>query len=348
MEKKNIIVCDVKAPFVYGGANIHVDNLTAKLKARGHNVEKIVLPEFLNGDDEVIYTSYLWRGIDLNRYTRKNIDLVISLKFPSYYIQHDNKVCWLMHQYRDIYDFREHWKKENIVFKENKYRDELVKMDKLALGECKKVFANSKNVAARLKKFNGLDSEPLYHPPLLADKLHFNKFGDYLFVISRLESHKRIDLVIKALVHTDKKVKLFVAGTGPEEQNLKKLVHDLKLNGRVKFLGFVSDEDLIKYYADCKAVVFTPLDEDYGYITLEAFLSYKLILTTTDAGGPLEFVRNAENGFICDPKPELLSKKMDEVYSLSEDRLIEMGNVAFDTVSGVTWDNVIDKILEYV
>ena len=49
------------------------------------------------------------------------------------------------------------------------------------------------------------------------------------------------------------------------------------------------------------AIVFAPFDEDYGYVTLESFLAHKPVITTPDAGGPLEFVRDDDNGLICEP-----------------------------------------------
>ena len=44
-------------------------------------------------------------------------------------------------------------------------------------------------------------------------------------------------------------------------------------------------------------------DEDYGYITLEAFFAGKPVITHTDSGGPLEFVTHEHNGLVTEPNP---------------------------------------------
>ena len=49
---------------------------------------------------------------------------------------------------------------------------------------------------------------------------------------------------------------------------------------------YISDEEKLRLYANCLGVIYPPLDEDYGYITLEAMLAQKPVVTTRDAGGP--------------------------------------------------------------
>ena len=60
-------------------------------------------------------------------------------------------------------------------------------------------------------------------------------------------------------------------------------------------------QGLIDLYKGALAVIYSPFDEDYGYVTLESFLAHKPVITTTDAGGPLEFVEHETNGFVCEP-----------------------------------------------
>ena len=68
------------------------------------------------------------------------------------------------------------------------------------------------------------------------------------------------------------------------------------LDGRVRFEGRVSRERLAELYATCTAVYYAPVDEDFGMGPYEAFLSGKPVITTTDAGGPLDVVHDRETG----------------------------------------------------
>ena len=83
------------------------------------------------------------------------------------------------------------------------------------------------------------------------------------------------------------------------------------------FLGTVDDDQLIQLYKDALAVVYPPFDEDFGYVTLEAFLSRKPVITCTDSGGPNEFVVDGVNGFVCEPAPAALAAAINR---LADDR----------------------------
>ncbi len=124
--------------------------------------------------------------------------------------------------------------------------------------------------------------------------------------VGRLEGNKRVDLIVRALAHAGPRVRLVVAGEGPLRAQLEKTAEDLRVGDRVTFTGGVSEQQLVDLYAGALAVVFPPFDEDYGYVTLEAFLARKAVITTTDAGGPLEFVEDDVTGLVCDPTPEAL------------------------------------------
>ena len=105
-------------------------------------------------------------------------------------------------------------------------------------------------------------------------------------------------------------------------------------------------EDLIALYADCRAAYYAPLNEDYGYVTVEAFLSRKPVLTTSDAGGPLEFVSDAETGLVSAPEPGALADAMDRLWSAPTARLREMGEAGHARVRDINWDHVIDRLTE--
>jgi glycosyltransferase involved in cell wall biosynthesis len=118
----------------------------------------------------------------------------------------------------------------------------------------------------------------------------------------------------------------------------------LGVSDRIDFLGSVGEAGLIDLYKRALAVIYSPFDEDYGYVTLEAFLSHKPVITTTDAGGPLEFVEHETNGFVCEPRDEALAAAVNQ---LAGDRRLaaRLGDAGYDRARTVTWDGVIEKLV---
>ena len=81
-------------------------------------------------------------------------------------------------------------------------------------------------------------------------------------------------------------------------------------------------------------------------MTVEAFLSRKPVLTTTDAGGPLEFVTDGESGIVAQPEPASVADAIDRLWALPEAKLREMGDVGHGRVAHIGWDHVIDRLTE--
>jgi glycosyltransferase involved in cell wall biosynthesis len=140
--------------------------------------------------------------------------------------------------------------------------------------------------------------------------------------------------------------RLKIAGQGPLVDGLRKQIDGLGVADRVELLGFVSAEELLDLYAGCRAAYYAPLNEDYGYVTVEAFLSSKPVVTTTDAGGPLEFVVDGESGVVTAPEPEAIAAGIDRLWQIPEQRLRDMGEAGRRTVHDITWDHVIDRLTE--
>jgi glycosyltransferase involved in cell wall biosynthesis len=342
---RTVLVCEAQVPFVYGGAERHVRALVNQLRCHGYRAKKVSIPFKSYPKAELPAQAALWRLLDLSGANYEPIDLVIATKFPTYFVRHPCKVTWLFHQYRAIYDlcgtsFSEFGHSEADV----NLRQWLIERDTAALAESKAIFSNARNTAARLERYNGLRAEPLYHPPPLHDKLLAGPFGDYVLSVGRLEPNKRIDLVLRALACTPASLRLIVAGQGPEQPALERLAVESGVAGRVMFAGEVDDRRLVELYANAAAVVFPPFDEDYGYITLEAFLARKPIVTTTDAGGPLEFVEDGVNGLIAEPAPEPLGAA---IARLAGDRGLarRCGDAGFERARQITWDGVVERLV---
>mgnify|MGYP000848766910 CR=1 FL=1 len=341
--KKKIAVLHAQVPFVHGGAELHVYALKKHLIEKGFDAEIIQLPYKWYPANSLYNSMLAWRMLDLSESNGQKIDLVIGTKFPSYGAIHENKVAWVIHQFRQVYDLYN----TNIGYAGvpdgSHIRDHVKKFDKQALQEAKSVYANSKNVANRLERYTGIASTPLYHPPMLAGQYKSGEYGDYILSVGRLDPLKRNDLLLRAIAKTNGKIRAKIAGKGPELENLKKLAVTLKIESQIDFLGFVPDEELPDLYANAFGVYFAPVDEDYGYITLEAFFSQKPVLTCIDSGGPLEFVKDAENGYICEPNDEQLADAMMKLYE-NRNMCKKFGANGLDVVKGITWDHVIQEL----
>lgn len=343
MKKKRVAITIPQVPFVKGGAELHVKSLASNLISRGYEADILSIPYKWYPESSLYDNMLAWRFMDLNEANGKKIDLLISTKFPSYGVKHDNKVTWLIHQFRQAYDLYDSTNGLRMVENGSEIKRHVEKFDEVCLLESKKIYANSKNVANRLMQFNKISSEPLYHPPSLVGRYYSDTYGDYILSVGRLDQLKRNELLIESLRYCDKKVRAIIAGKGPEMDNLKKIANKFNLTNRVDFLGFVSDEELLNLYANSFAVFFAPIDEDYGYITLEAFLSEKPVITCYDSGGVLEFVEDGKCGFVCQNNSESLGEKINLLFN-DKKKCNDFGAVGYKKVCGITWDNAIDKL----
>ncbi len=344
---KTALVCAVQAPFVTGGAEILVGELRENLERRGYRVEVVQIPFRGVPVEAIVRQALVWRLLEVREASGIPVDLVIATKFPSYLVRHPRKVAWLFHQHREAYDlFGTPWSLLRDEPADRQVREAIRTMDTAALSECRTVFTISKNVSARLFRHNQLASTALYPPPHQLGRYRCDAYGDYLFYAGRLEPIKRLELALEALARTRSRARLLVAGSGTAEGDLRRLAERLSLTERVRFLGFVPAEELVALYAGCRAAYYGPVDEDYGYVTVESFLSRKPVLTTADAGGPLEFVTDGENGLVVAPDPDAVADGIDRLLASPESRLREMGEEGHRRVRDITWDHVIDRLTE--
>jgi len=344
VKRPRVIVAAVQSPFSDGGAERHVRRLTEELSRRGVESDLVTMPLIERERFDLVRSALAWRSLDLTEVGGRPVDAVIATRFPSYVVRHPNKVAWVIHQYRQAYDqFGTSYSDFTASAEDRRARETIAAIDRLGLSEAKRVFANSETVAARLRKFNGIASEALYHPPPLAGRYRTGPFGDYALTVGRLDGWKRPDLPLRALAHAPR-ASLVVLGSGPEEERLKRLARDLGVAPRVRWVPRADDETLLDLYAGARLVVVTPEGEDLGYVPLEAFLSGKPVLTTEDSGGPLEFVRDGETGFVVPPRPEALGAALSLAWDRT-DALEALGRKGLARASQLSWDRTIGTLL---
>ena len=336
-----IAVCRPQVPFVYGGAELMADELVAQLRLRGHEAETVSVPFKWYPGTRVLDQAFLWRLVDLTEADGRPIDRVIATKFPAYCVRHPNKVAWVLHQFRQAYDYD---RTELGQFSESPEDRATIRaverLDRTALGEARKVFATSRNVADRLARSVGIEAELLPHPP---QQLAYRTAEPEGFVLSvnRLDRAKRIDLLIEA-AHLDPELRIVIVGEGPDRQRLEDVAGTL--NGRIEFAGRVDDERLADLYARCLAVYYAPVDEDFGMVPYEAFLSEKPVITTTDAGGPLEVVRDRETGLVVEADARELARACAYLARHVENAKA-WGRSGKAVAERVTWDACISALL---
>jgi glycosyltransferase involved in cell wall biosynthesis len=302
-----ILVLGAKVPFTHGGQEILVATLVKHLKARGHEADVIELPFNPLPKQNLLTQAAMWRSLDLAEFAGGKVDLIIATKFPTYYARHPKKSVWLVHQLRSMYDL--HGGQYSDMGDDP--RDEVLRRmitdgDAMTLGECSFRSAISKNVADRLQAYNGLSSTVLYPPLPLGDRYQNRNAKPYILSVGRLCRIKRLDLMLNAMKHISPEISLKVVGVADEPgvmEYFNNIIKGHDIGRRVEFLGRVSDEALIDLYAEAMGVFYAPFDEDYGYVTLEAMASGRPVITATDSGGTLEFVRDGENGRVVTPEP---------------------------------------------
>lgn len=345
MPVRTVLVCEAQVPFVQGGAESHVRELVTHLRAHGYRTELVSVPFKWYPKAEILAHAAAWRLLDLSESNAMAVDLAVVTKFPTYFARHPNKVAWLIHQYRAAYELC------GTEYSDFQHTDEdvglrkrLIALDTEMLGECRRLYTNAANTARRLARYNGLEAQPLYHPPRLAGRIRGGPYGQYVLSVGRLETVKRVDLAIRALAGTSTPLRLVIVGEGTQRESLERLVESLSMGDRVRFAGAVDDETLLALYADALAVLYAPFDEDFGYVTLEAFLARKPVVTASDSGGPLEFVDDGVSGFVCPPDAGAMSAVLDAL-SANKARAASMGDAGYARASLVTWDGVVEKLV---
>jgi glycosyltransferase involved in cell wall biosynthesis len=341
-----VAVVTSNPPFAEGGHLVMARALVAALREAGHRADLVLTPQNRFGRNVSTYLSN-WM-LDVGRTADgRVVDQVISLRWPSYAVRHPRHVCWLNHTMREYYDlwprFRQQLKAPGVL-KESVRRTAIRRVDTWLLRRLEKRFTISDTVRRRLERFNGVSAETL-HPPAPPRAYRCERFEPFVLAVSRLSPLKRLDLVLEALATPEAAgVRCVIAGEGECASALRQLALERGIASRVEFLGHVGDDDLLDWLARCRAVVFPPLDEDYGFVTVEAFASGKPVITTTDSGGPAELVRDGETGLVVESTPGALGAAMRRLIDdgAGAER---MGASARRVSETMTWASAVGRLI---
>jgi glycosyltransferase involved in cell wall biosynthesis len=138
-----------------------------------------------------------------------------------------------------------------------------------------------------------------------------------------------------------------LADEGTYQNDLNRLAKRLGLEKRVQWLGHVNDEHKFELYAKSLGVIYPPIDEDFGYVTLEGMLAQKPVVVCSDSGGPLEFVLDGENGLVANPTPESLAQALDRLWdNRSEAKRFGVAGYELYHDKDISWNRVVESLLQ--
>lgn len=342
-----VLVVTSGPPMTEGGHLVLARALVSALEASGYASGLVVTPSNRFGRQGSAYLANWLTDVGMTG-SGERVDQIITLRFPSYAVRHPQHVCWLNHTMREYYDRWEEWSSR--LTPQGRVKESIRKgLIRTADTYCfkqhvRRMFTISGAVRDRLARWNGVAAEVL-HPPPPPRAYRCDRYGDYLFFASRLTPLKRADLALRALAEAPARhVRLVIGGDGEDRPRLESLARELGLNARVTFTGALDEAALLDRLASCRAVVFPPFDEDYGFVTVEAFSAAKAVITCTDSGGPLEFVKDGQTGFIAAPSPPSLADafvKMMDAPELAE----RMGVRGREIAAPMTWSAAVRTLV---
>jgi glycosyltransferase involved in cell wall biosynthesis len=342
-----ILIVTSAPPLVDGGHLVLARSLERALLDAGHAAGIVTTPSNRFGRQGAAYLANWLTDVGMTG-TGARVDQVISLRFPAYAVRHPRHVCWLVHTMREYYDLWDRFSTPLSAqgrLKERVRRRLVRSADSYFLKKhVDKLYTISGVVRDRVQRWNGVSAEVL-HPPPPPRPYRCDVYGDFVFFTSRLSPLKRADLLLRALAEpAARQVRAVIAGDGEDRTRLGTLARELGVADRVTFDGFLTDAQLVDRLATCRAVVFPPIQEDYGFVTVEAFASAKPVITCRDSGGPLEFVRDGENGFIVAPDPGAMARALATVAG-DEQLATRLGQRAQRDVNGLTWSHVVRALV---
>lgn len=346
---KRVLVLHAQVPFVRGGAEMLVDGLVDAINTRmdGVRAEMVALPFKWYPEEQILSDVMAWRMLDLSESNGQKVDLIIGTKFPTYAAQHANKVLWLVHQHRCFYDLEgTKFDKPVLSPTDLSVRNKVRGLDRTLIQECKNVFTIARNVSDRLESYSGLDSTPLFPPTIIQDKVYEGEYSNTIVCIARLDTLKRQDLLVQTIAKTRNLRAVFV-GKGDLNylKSLQDLAKNLGVGDRCDFLGFVTEDVLLRELSNARAVFYSPLDEDYGFATLEGFLAKKPVITCKDSGEVRRFVEESGSGWVCETDPQSIAFAMEEAAQMSSADLTKMASNGHEIAKNITWDNVLNQLV---
>jgi glycosyltransferase involved in cell wall biosynthesis len=324
-----------------GGAEAFYTGLVGALEAAGHDASPLPVSIDESNFDAVLASYARCYDLDVGAF-----DVVISTKAPTYMVRHPQHVSYLLHTLRVFYDrFASEYGGGTEA--QRQQRALIHRLDRAGLhpSRVRGHFSNGATTHERLFDtdtwWRQIPFRTLHHPPVI-DAFLSPRRGEYIFLPGRLHRWKRPDLLIRAFKLVKRDIPLLVAGSGEDEQRLRR---EADGDPRVRFVGAVTEAQLLDLYAGALVVPFVPVQEDYGLITIEAFKSRKPVITCTDSGETLRFVRDGVTGFVVEPSERALADRLEFLID-RPDVATEMGEHGYRAVAHIAWEPIVSALLD--
>ena len=342
-----VLVLSTMAPFVRGGAEELCDHLVRNLRMRpGVEAEAMRIPFTWEPAENLVEEMLIARSLNI-----WNVDRLIPLEFPAYLAPHPDKVPWLLHQHRQAYDLFDAGR-SNIEAgpRGDALRRMVRNADDQAFRESRRIFALSPAGADRLRRYNGFEAEILPRPLDDPELFLGGEAEDYILASGPVGPGGRQHLLVRAMRHAPG-LRLVIAGPPdrPEDaDHLRRLAAEEGVQDRLTLdPRSLPRAELARLVNGATAVACLPSDEEpAGHATMEAFHAGKPVLSTSDAGGVPELVRDGETGVVCDPAPEALGAAL-SALAADPARAARLGRDARASLDalGATWPATIEKLL---
>lgn len=226
-------------------------------------------------------------------------------------------------------------------------------VDRLAWKRYTRVLFGSRESANRARRAGLLGDrtpEILYPAMGLSADRPSDRFGSFFLVPGRIMWTKNIQLAIRGFqqfqdAHPEARdVRLVIAGTVDAKSAvyLQELRNLAGANARIEFRPGPSDQELRRLYEECYAVLFPPLNEDFGIVPIEGMGFGKPVIAV-NRGGPTETIQHGVQGFLVEPSPEALADRIAELY-FDPPRARAMGRMGFQRAGLFSWDHFAGRI----
>jgi glycosyltransferase involved in cell wall biosynthesis len=283
---------------------------------------------------------------------RDDYDVINAHGTPSEWIRNKNeRVCWYCHSpNREAFDLYE-WRMKNRNFFSKIIFGSSIKLYKhfefKNVPKIESVLTNSINSQIRIRKYLKREAKIIY-PGVDVEKFKNESYKKYFFYPSRITPEKRFEMAIHAFEEfrkTNKNYELIIAGSIQKErkehvQYLEK-IKKMKKNG-VKIITDIDEEKLIDLYKNCFCVLFTPVNEDFGIVPLEAMSCEKPVIAINE-GGPKETVLHGETGYLANNINEIVEYMKELTNDINV--LEQMGKMGRKRVlEEFTWGKFMKKI----
>jgi len=169
----------------------------------------------------------------------------------------------------------------------------------------------------------------------------------YIFAVGQLVRHKGLDMLVKAFAAVCQQfpeISLRIAGSGPEQENLSKLITSLGMERNIILLGSQPEEDVARLMCGSIFVAVPSRREPFGIVALEAMAAGKNLLVTPVGGIP-EFVPPGPNLFM-QPRLEDWIDGLGEFIQLWKENALPDPKENIRAAGELTWDRYTEKILE--